>query len=212
MEQFVIEQGTPEWKAMRCGKITASRIKDMMAKTKSGPSASRKNLASTLMLERITGIVADSYTNAAMEWGVTNEPLARLAFSIATGLDVEEVPFVNHQTIERSGASPDGLVVESGLLGVLEIKCGHTATHVGWAIDGVVPQDHVLQLQWQMACTGARFGYFASFDPRMPEHQSLLVRKMPADDSMIYMLEQEVVKFDAEIEAMIADLEMVKWY
>jgi putative phage-type endonuclease len=203
-----MEQDTTAWLQDRVGMITASRIKDMMAQTKSGPSASRKNLAAALMLERVTGVAADSYTNAAMEWGVTNEPLARLAYSLHTGQDVEEVGFI-HPTIARSGASPDGLVT---LEGMVEIKCGNTATHVAWAIAGVVPPEHVPQMQWQMACCNRGWNDFVSFDPRMPEGQQLFIRTLYRDNDYIAKLEQEVVKFDAEIEQMIADLGMVKWY
>jgi len=209
METPVIEQGSAKWKQARMGLITASRIKDMMAQTKSGPSASRKNLAAALMLERVTGVAADSYTNAAMEWGVTNEPLARLAYSLHTEQDVEEVGFINHPTIARSGASPDGLVSFDGMV---EIKCGNTATHIAWAIAGGVPPEHVPQMQWQMACCNRGWNDFVSFDPRMPEGQQLFIRTLYRDNDYIAKLEQEVVKFDAEIEQMIADLGGVRWY
>lgn len=204
-----MEQNTQEWLQDRIGMITASRIKDMMAQTKSGPSASRKNYAAELMLERVTGQRGERFVNAAMEWGVTNEPLARLAYSLHTGQDVEEVGFIHHPTIARSGASPDGLV---SLDGMVEIKCGNTATHIAWAIAGVVPPEHVPQMQWQMACCNRGWNDFVSFDPRMPEGQQLFIRTLYRDNDYIAKLEQEVVKFDAEIEAMIADLEMVKWY
>jgi putative phage-type endonuclease len=212
MEAPVIEQGSLAWQKMRCGRITASRIKDMMAKTKTGPSTSRKNLASTLMLERVLGVVAETFTNAAMEWGVTNEPLARLAYSIAKDFDVEEVPFVNHPTIDRSGASPDGLVTDAGVAGIVEIKCPNTSTHLSWAISGVVPPEHALQMQWQMACTGAKFGDFVSYDPRMPEGQQLFIRRLPADEKLIEELTAEVIKFDAEVEALVAASAAVQWF
>jgi len=194
---------------MRCGKITASRIKDMMAQTKSGPSASRKNLAASLMLERITGVVADTYTNGAMEWGTETEPLARLAYSFQTNNDVEEVGFINHPTIARSGASPDGLV---SLYGMCEIKCPNTATHIAWALAGVVPPEHVLQMQWQMACTGREWNDFVSFDPRMPDGQQLFIRTLYRDNELVEKLEKQVVEFDAEVEKLVADLKSVTWF
>jgi putative phage-type endonuclease len=204
-----MEQDTQEWLQDRVGMITASRIKDMMAQTKSGPSASRKNLAAELMLERVTGQRGERFVNAAMSFGTETEPLARLAYSLHTGHDVEEVGFIHHPTIARSGASPDGLV---SLEGMVEIKCGNTDTHIGWAIAGVVPPEHVPQMQWQMACTVRAWNDFVSFDPRMPEGQQLFIRRLHRDDDYIAKLEQEVVKFDAEIEQMIADLGGVKWY
>lgn len=204
-----MEQNTQEWLQDRIGMITASRIKDMMAQTKSGPSASRKNYAAELMLERITGQRGERFVNAAMAFGTETEPLARLAYSLHTGQDVDEVGFIHHPTIARAGASPDGLV---SLDGMVEIKCGNTATHIAWAIAGVVPPEHVPQMQWQMACCNRGWNDFVSFDPRMPEGQQLFIRTLYRDNDYIAKLEQEVVKFDAEIEAMIADLEMVKWY
>jgi putative phage-type endonuclease len=204
-----MDQGTPEWFAARLGMITASRIKDVVARTKTGWGAGRKNYCTELALERITGQSKDSYTNAAMQWGVDNEPLARLAYSAQTGLEVEEVGFIQHPTIARSGASPDGLV---DLLGCLEIKCPNTATHIEWAIAGVVPAEHVLQMQWQMECTGRKWCDFVSFDPRMPAGQQLFIRRLHRDDDQIKSLAAEVEKFDAEVEGVILSLPKVTWF
>jgi putative phage-type endonuclease len=205
----VIVQGSDRWFSARLGKVTASRIKDMMAQTKTGPSASRKNLAAQLMLERVTGQREEGYINAAMTFGIETEPLARLAYSIHTGQDIEEVGFIDHPTIARSGASPDGLV---GTDGMCEIKCGNTATHVAWAIAGIVPPEHALQMQWQMACTGRKWNDFVSFDPRMPEGQQMFIRRLLRDDEQISKLEQEVVKFDAEIDALVEACSKAQWY
>jgi putative phage-type endonuclease len=204
-----MEQDTQQWLDDRIRKITASRIKDMMAQTKTGPSASRKNLAAQLMLERVTGQREECYVNDAMRHGAETEPLARLAYSLHTGQDVEEVGFIDHPTIARSGASPDGLV---GTEGMVEIKCGNTATHIGWAVAGVVPPEHALQMQWQMACTGRKWNDFVSFDPRMPDGQQLFIRRLLRDDELISKLEQEVVKFDAEIDALVEACNKVTWY
>jgi putative phage-type endonuclease len=209
MESPVIEQGSEAWQTMRCGKITASRIKMMVAKTKSGPSASRQNLAATLMLERVLGVVEETFVNDAMRRGVEEEPLARLAYTLATGNDVEEVPFINHPNIANAGASPDGLVGEDGMV---EIKNPNTSTHVGWAIAGVVPAEHVMQLQWQMACSGRKWCDFVSFDSRMPEGQSLFIKRLYRDDDLIEKVEKQVVEFDAEVEKMVSDLRSITWY
>jgi len=207
---MMIEQGTPEWFAQRLGKVTASRIKDVVAKTKTGPSASRKNYAAELMLERLTGQRKESFSNAAMAWGTETEPLARLAYSIHTGLDVEEVGFIDHPSVERSGASPDGLVGDRGML---EVKCPNTATHCEWAIAGVIPPEHVLQMQWQMDCADRDWCDFVSYDPRMPEGQQLFIRRLerPSVDHVID-LRLQVVQFDVEVEALVSSLTSVKWY
>lgn len=206
----MIEQGTEEWFAERLGKITASRVKDVIAKTKTGPSASRKNYAAQLMLERVLGQRQDTYVNAAMQWGIEQEPLARLAYSMLlhTDVEVEEVSFINHPTIERSGASPDGLV---GIDGMVELKCGNTATHCAWAIAGKVPEEHTLQMQWQMACANRLWCDFVSYDPRMPEGQQIFVRRLQRDDKLISELEEEVIKFDLEVVELVENLKVVRW-
>lgn len=203
-----MEQDTQEWLQDRVGMITASRIKDVIAQTKSGPSASRKNYAAELMIERVTGQRANGFVSEPMRWGIETEPLARLAYSFQTNNDVEEVGFIHHPTIARSGASPDGLV---SLYGMCEIKCPNTATHIAWALAGVVPPEHVAQMQWQMACTGREWNDFVSFDPRMPDGQQLFIRQLFRDEEYIAKLEEEVVKFDEEIEGMILALRRVKW-
>jgi putative phage-type endonuclease len=205
----MIEQGTEEWFAQRLGKVTASRIKDLMAKTKTGYSTSRKNYAAQLMLERVTGQREASFSNAAMQWGTEQEPLARLVYSLHTGHEVEEVSFIDHPFILRSGASPDGLV---GIDGMVEIKCPNTATHIEWAIAGKVPPEHVLQMQWQMDCAGRKWCDFVSYDPRMPEGQQLFIRRLEYDAELVEDIRANVVFFDAEVDAMVSACNTIKWF
>ena len=134
-----IVQQSPEWFAQRCGKATASRISDIVAKTKSGYSTSRANYMAQLVVERMTNQVAESYTNAAMEWGVTNEPFARAAYEAKTGVLVDEVGAIDHPTIAMSAASPDGLVSDDGCL---EIKCPNTATHIDTVLGGEIAKKY----------------------------------------------------------------------
>jgi hypothetical protein len=91
-----IVQGSPEWHALRVGKVTASRVADVLSKIKTGESASRKNLRTELVVERLTGKKTEGFTNAAMDWGVETEPLARAAYEVATGNLVDQVAFVDH--------------------------------------------------------------------------------------------------------------------
>ncbi len=198
-----MEQGSPEWFAARCGKVTASRVADIIARTKSGPSASRANYAAQLIAERLTGDIAESYTNAAMEWGAAMEPEARTAYEFVHGLPVTQVGFIDHPTIEMSGASPDGLVGEDGLV---EFKCPNTATHIDTLIGKVVPPKYLPQIQWQMACTGRKWCDFASYDPRMPEAMRLFVKRVPRDDKMIAELESEVTGFLFEVASGVSQL------
>jgi putative phage-type endonuclease len=199
----MIEQGTPEWLAERLGKATASRISDIMAKTKSGPSASRQNYAAELIAERLTGNGGDFYINAAMQRGTDLEPDARDAYSFESGHTVEQVGFIPHPTIAMSGASPDGLV---GDVGLVEIKCPGTAKHIATLTGGSIDGKFVNQMQWQMACTGRSWCDFVSYDPRLPVEMQLATRRVHRDDEMIAEMEREVVAFLAEVDGLIATL------
>lgn len=197
------DQGSADWFAIRCGKVTASRVADVIAKTKTGPSASRTNYAAQLIAERLTGTVAESYSNAAMAWGTEQEPEARLAYEFRTDAEVEQIAFVLHPAIDMSGASPDGLV---GADGLVEIKCPNTATHIETLLGQSIPGKYQTQMLWQMACTGRKWCDFASFDPRLPEEMRLFVRRMDRDDARIAELEAEVTAFLSEIDATVAEL------
>lgn len=197
------EQGSAEWHAKRCGKVTASRIADMMAKTKAGWGASRTNYRAQLVAERLTGIVADSYTNEAMEWGAATEAEARDAYSFYCNADVVQIDFVDHPSIEMTGCSPDGLVSEHGLV---EIKCPNTATHITTLLGGTIPGKYQLQMLWQMACTGRQWCDFVSFDPRMPDDMRMFVQRLERDDAKIAEIAAEVGVFLGEVDAMVSDL------
>jgi len=199
------QRNDPAWWAARLGKVTASRVADVIAKTKTGYGAGRANYAADLVVERLTGQKASSFTNAAMEWGTEQEPYARAAYSAKTGILVEEVGFIDHPTVAMSGASPDGLAEE----GLVEIKCANTATHLEYIFDGKPPQKYVTQMQWQMACAGKPWCDFVSYDPRLPERLRLLVVRVPRDDDYIKMLEQEVTTFLQELDDKLNKLEKV---
>lgn len=198
-----MEQGTAEWHAARCGKVTASRVADVIAKTKSGPSASRANYMAELICERLTGVVGDTFKSPAMEWGTTNEPLARTAYESAGGILVTEVGFVPHPTLDAAGASPDGLVGDDGLV---EIKCPNTATHLDTLLTGKIPDRYNTQMQWQMACTGRDWCDFVSFDPRLPERMQMFIQRVPRNPITITQLEAEVIEFLRELDTKIVSL------
>lgn len=198
-----IIQGSPEWFAARAGKVTASRVADVIARTKTGYGASRANYAAELIAERLTGTTAPSFTNAAMQWGTDTEPKARDAYCFRHDVDVVEIGFVDHPLIAMTGASPDGLIGDDGLI---EIKCPNTATHLDTLLGETVPTKYVTQMQWQMACTGRNWCDFASFDPRLPASMSLFVRRVARDEDLIAELEREVTAFIAEIDEKVARL------
>jgi putative phage-type endonuclease len=193
----MLEQGSAEWLQERCGKVTASRIADLMATTRSGYAASRENYKAQLIAERLTGCVATSFTNAAMIHGTETEPEARRAYEFYVDRDVQQIGFVPHPVINMAGASPDGLVGDDGLL---ELKCPNTATHINALLTGRIDDKYHKQMQFQMACTGRQWCDYASYDNRMPERMRLFVKRVPRDETAINEIEAEVRSFLAEID------------
>jgi putative phage-type endonuclease len=191
-----MEQGTEEWKLARLGKVTASRVSD--ARAKAG-TATRANYIADIITERLTGLPIESFTNAYMEWGTANEPLARAAYEIRTSFWVEQVAIVDHPTIASFSASPDGLVWTDGLL---EIKCPKTSTHLNWMMKGTVPSEHKNQMLAQLACTGRKWVDFVSFDPRLPDHLQMFVVRFEPDPKDIADLEKDVMTFLTEVDTM----------
>lgn len=208
MENLI--QGSPEWFAARLGKVTASRINDVMATLKSGgEAAGRKNYRAQLVVERLTGQVAETYTNGAMQWGTDHEPDAREAYEFWAGVSVERAGFIDHPTIEGTGASPDGLI---GCDGMIEIKCPNTATHIEWMLAGKVPPEHINQMTWQMECCNRKWCDFVSYDPRMPIDLQLFVApRLTADEERTGPIRAAVQQFLTEVECTINRLRGLGW-
>jgi putative phage-type endonuclease len=193
---MIIQQGSQEWKQLRAGKVSGSRIADIIAKTKSGYSTSRENYMTELVIERF-GVLNDSFTNAAMQHGTETEPFARHEYAIKNGVMVDEVDFVDHPRIAMAGASPDGLVSD----GLVEIKCPNSATHFNYLLAGVVPEKYKPQMAWQMACTNAKWCDFVSFDNRCPDGLQYFQIRYIRDDVYIQSLENEVIEFIKELDS-----------
>ncbi len=193
------EQLSDEWFEARRGKVTASRIGDILATIRNGNwAASRKNYAAELVTERLSGKSPEPFTNEYIEWGKDQEPAAREAYINATGREVSETGFVVHPAIPMAGASPDGLVDEDGLV---EIKCPTTATHIATLLGGDLNEKYRLQMLWQMACTGRRWCDFVSFDPRLPENMQVFIQREEINDAEIREIEDQVRVFLEEVEA-----------
>jgi len=203
----VIEQGTHEWFEARYGNATASRIVDIMAKTKSGYSASRDNYMAQLICERMTGSSGNDFTSAAMQWGIDTEPHARSEYEARTGVLVGKASYYPHPTIDRSGASPDGMVGEDGLL---EIKCPNTATHIKTLLGSKLDRKYYLQMQWQMACTERVWCDFVSFDPRMPEELQYYSERVERNDELIEEISVEVQTFLIDLDAKVSELNKLR--
>lgn len=199
----MIEQRTGDWFAQRAGKVTASRIADLMATTRSGYGASRANYMAQLVAERMTGAVESGFLNAAMQWGTDKEPEARECYAFERNLTVVEEGFVPHPTIPMAGASPDGLVEGAGLV---EIKCPGTATHIDTLLGAEIADKYVKQMQFQMACTGREWCDFVSYDPRLGVEMQLHIRRLNRDEALISEIEAAIVVFLAELAGKVARL------
>jgi len=199
----MMDQRSEAWFAARCGKVTASRIADVMARTKSGWGASREGYLAQLVTERLTGACAEGFSNAAMAWGTEQEPNARDCYAFTTGVAVTEEGFVPHPTIAMAGASPDGLVGNDGLV---EIKCPNTSTHIATLRGAPVADKYVKQMHFQMMCTGRSWCDFVSYDPRMPVEMQLHVTRLDRDDVLVAEIEAAVIAFLGEVDAAVEDL------
>jgi putative phage-type endonuclease len=201
-----IAQGTDEWLRLRLGKITASRMADVMAKTKSGPSASRKNYMMELICEKLSGESVEFYKNAAMQRGNDLEPVARGAYEADKGLFVVEEGLVDHPQIKGLAASPDGLVGDDGLL---EIKCPNTATHLDFLKTSKIPSKYILQMHTQMICTGRNWCDFVSYDDRLQGLEYKCIR-VYLDKQIANHIIEEVNLFIENMNDELTEIEKLK--
>lgn len=196
------EQRTADWFALRLGKATASRFKDIMART----PAPRNNYRADLVIERLSGVHIETYTNGAMQWGVDNESTAKLAYEAETGIEVVDAPFVEHDLL-AAGASPDGFI---GTDGLLEIKCPNTATHIETLHRKTIPAQYMAQVQGQMWITDRKWCDFVSFDPRLPANAQLFITRVDRDEIYINDLKEEVTDFLEEVDQELAFISSYK--
>lgn len=197
-----MEQGSPEWFAARLGKVTGSRIADVLS-----TGTGRDTYMAQLVVERITGKPIEMYSNTAMQWGTETEPLARAAYEIKKGVLVDEVGSIPHPSIPMAAASPDGLVGDDGLV---EIKCPNTSTHIDTLLGAKIKTGYLYQMQFQMACTGRKWCDFVSFDPRMEKSLQLHIRHVPYDQTSVTKIEDGIRKFLTELDEKIKKLTELK--
>lgn len=201
MRDFVIidaEQRSPEWFAARAGKVTASRAKDFLARTKSGYSTSRNNYLVQLVAERVTGQPQeDGYVSPAMIRGMELEPQAFATYEAATGQMPTHVGFLQHVEMPI-GSSPDGVIGD--FEGVLELKVPNPATHLGYLRAGGLPSDYLPQVSHHLYVSGAAYCDFMSYGPNFPDHlQVFLVR--------VYRSEIDLASYEKELKAFLAEVE-----
>jgi YqaJ-like viral recombinase domain len=208
-----MQQHSEEWIKARLGKATASRAEHWMATLRTGGvPAVRKQYLAELVLERLTGTPFPSYQSAAMLAGTELEPEARAAYAFWANVDVLETGFVPHPRIDMAGASPDGLIGDDGLV---EIKCPLPATHMDTLLrPHFIERGYIYQMMFQMACTGRLWCDFVSYgtirddqgNNLWPEPMRLCVARVPRDDILVDLIEKEVQRFLAEVDATIEAL------
>jgi putative phage-type endonuclease len=203
MNEIANPQQDPSWIKKRIGKATASRMADLMAVTKNGPSAKCVAYLKELVFERLTDRAADHFVSRDMQWGIDQEPNARAAYEMITGADAVVPDFIDHPTIAGSGASPDGLVGDDGLV---EFKCPSSMTHIDTLLAAAVPEERVHQLMWQMAVTGRAWCDFVSYDPRLPAHLQIFVKRVARDEALIAKMEDRVRAFLTDVDVAMQTL------
>lgn len=202
-------QGSAAWLFERVGYVTASRFGAVIAKTKAGkPTAERDKYLWELVIERLTGQPTDHYTSAAMEWGIEQEQHSRMAFEAATGQIIEQVGFIKHPTLPMVGGSPDGLIDDDG--GWESKSPYNSAIHLQTVLAGAMPDEHRAQVQGLMWITGRKYWMFQSYDPRLPAPLDRFTLHIERDDDYIAELEQAVIAFSAEVNAVVLKLQGVK--
>jgi len=200
----VILQGSDEWRQMRCGLITGSKIADVMQEKKGTGYA---NYLAQLVCERLTNCVTETYKNAYMERGNEDEGAAREVYEFVTGNTVEQVAFIKHPTIDCFGVSPDGLIESDGMI---EIKRKIPAIHIDYILKNRIPPEYIKQMTAELACTGRQWNEFVSYCPELPENMQLFVCRMERDEAAIAAMEQSVIAFDQAVNKMITDLQAIR--
>ncbi|MBL4768113.1 MAG: YqaJ viral recombinase family protein [Rhodobacteraceae bacterium] len=195
------EQGTEEWFADRLGKVTASKIADVMMKP---TTAGYQNYRAQLVCERLTGQPTETFTSADMQHGTDTEPQARAFYEMETGLDVEQVGFIPHPTLGMTGASPDG---EVGTDGLVEIKCPKPATHIKTLTGVKIARNYMLQMTWQMICTGRAWCDFVSFCPSLPAEMQMFRQRVEMDAELAVEITSAVTSFLSDVDALTLDLQ-----
>lgn len=199
-----LEQGSDEWKQARLGHVTASNMAEVMSKGKGTAEAvGRYKYKVRLVAERLTMTASESYTNAAMQWGVEQEQFACIAYEAQKETFVDKIGFVLHPDIKWLGVSPDRIVGHEGLI---EVKCPNTTTHLDYLFENKVPAEYYKQIQCQLWVTGRQWCDFVSYDPRLPKRNQLLIVRTERDESLIKEMEAETLKFLAEVETLIIKL------
>jgi putative phage-type endonuclease len=186
-----IEQGSDEWLSLRLGKVTASRMKDVLSKGRgTAPSKTAETYMMELLAERLTGESKPFFENDAMKWGTETEPQARFMYELKSENKVEEVAFI--ELDESIGVSPDGLIGDDGMI---EIKCPTTITQIKRALTDNYSKDYYEQIQMQLWVAERQWCDFLSFDPRLDVDAGYLLQRVERDEDFIADMKEKTALF-----------------
>jgi predicted phage-related endonuclease len=202
-----MEQRSPEWFEARCGSLGASVVGKALGRLKRSNERTKEatDLMFEIAAERLTGVPAKRVN--ALTWGRDHEDEARAAYAFLTNAEVTKVGLIPHPTIAGAHCSPDALVGEDG---GLEIKAPTSAAHLQTLLADAIPEEHLPQLHWNLACSGRAFWDFESYDPRFPPDMRLFVKRIERDEAIIAKMEEEVRSFLADVDAQISLLTGVR--
>jgi len=213
MERIIrdIAQGSPEWMALRVGKIGGSRIADLLTEGRGGAeSLTKRKYKNELIRERLTGRKLDTYKTPAMQRGIDLEPMARAWYEVKYNTFVDQVAIVLHPTIDGGQCSPDGVVDATNSL--IEIKIPNPENHLDNILTGGKQlEQYYDQVQWQLACMPEKeFCDLVSYDPEMPDHLQGFVKRIYRDDKYIQAMQNAVIAFLSEIETIVNNLKEIQ--
>jgi hypothetical protein len=171
----------------------------MLATIKTGEAAARRDLRVQLVCERLTqSVQEDGFINAAMAWGIDQEPAAFAAYEALTGLVAQRTGFLSHDAL-MVGCSLDGHVGD--FEGICEFKCPKSATHLKYLRGKILPMDYLPQIRHNLWVSGAKWADFMSYDPRFPAHLQTFLVRVEASTLDLAAYQRAVESFLAEVDA-----------
>ena len=174
-----VEQGSEIWHSLRLGKVTSSSNAIFMANEDKAFGEPAKKLALQIALERINGFKSDvSYSNAHMERGHEQEPIARALYEQENFVNVDNGGFFD---LGAHGDSPDGLVGDDG---VIEIKSVIASTHYATLKRNNFDPSYLWQIIGHLDCTNRQWVDFISYCSEFPESKQLLVYRIWRKDCL----------------------------
>lgn len=204
-------QGSPDWMALRIGRIGGSRVSDLLTEGRSGAeSLTRRKYKNEIIRERLTGLKLNSFKTPAMQRGIDLEPLARAWYEVNHNVFVDQVAIVKHPTIQDAQCSPDGIIFADKPY-LIEIKVPSPENHLDNILTGGKQlEQYIDQAMWQLACMPEmEFCDLISFDPEMPDHLKGFVKRIYRDDEYIKTMEDKVILFLQEVETTITNLKEI---